>query len=382
MIVNVLHRYTLMAALALGVFPVVVPAGEAPATSAAPQSDADRRNAEQKLAEAQLQLEAAARRVAELSSQMGRRFNFQLANGAGDGPPPRALLGINVDRASGREGARVMDVSPGGAAAQAGIKPGDIITGIADLDLTKDSEPSRALVEKMNQLQPDQKVKVAVLRDGRKLSFDVTPRPAPPDVIVRREGVRGGGPGSEGVIIQRGTAPGGQGPGVTREFRLQAQPGRGGPDGGPAGQPGSRGVGPDTRRAVDDILARTRDSWARELERSQVAPGLFGGGENDTRFGGAELASLSERLGSYFGVKSGVLVVRAGVDSQFKLQDGDVLMAIDGREITSAQQAGRILRSYQPGEKLTLKVQRDRKVQNLEITAPGAGPGTPRGGRK
>jgi S1-C subfamily serine protease len=104
--------------------------------------------------------------------------------------------------------------------------------------------------------------------------------------------------------------------------------------------------------------------------RGQVIE-IRSGDEQETRFGGAELASLSERLGSYFGVKTGVLVVRAGVDSPFKLQDGDVILAVDGREISSAQQAGRILRSYQPGEKLTLKVQRDRKVQNLEITAPG-----------
>jgi S1-C subfamily serine protease len=66
-----------------------------------------------------------------------------------------------------------------------------------------------------------------------------------------------------------------------------------------------------------------------------------------------------------------VLVVRAGANSPFKLKDGDVILAIDGREATSAQHAGRILRSYQAGEKLTLKVQRDRKAQNIEVTAPG-----------
>jgi S1-C subfamily serine protease len=91
------------------------------------------------------------------------------------------------------------------------------------------------------------------------------------------------------------------------------------------------------------------------------------------RFHGIEFATLSERLGSYFGVKSGVLVVRAGNNPAFKLQDGDVILAIDGREPNSAQHAGRILRSYQPGEKLTIRVQRDRKAQNLEVTAPGDG---------
>ena len=331
---SVLPKITFMAALALCAFPDPVPAGEAAATSAA----ADRSDAERKLADAQQRLDAAAREVAELSSQMGRRFSIRLGNEPGGGSPPRALLGVNVDVNSNRDGARVMDVSPGGAAAEAGIKAGDIITGIADLDLTKDSRPAQALIEKMNQLQPDQKVKVAVLRDGRKLNFDIAPRATPQDVLVRRQDLRGGG--------GQGAGTRGPGPDInTRPFMVPGQPGlpgRNGP-GGPQG-------GPVIERQLLEIR---------------------GGDEQETRFGGAELASLSERLGSYFGVKSGVLVVRAGVDSPFKLQDGDVILAVDGREISSAQQAGRILRSYQPGEKLTLKVQRDRKVQNLEITAPG-----------
>jgi S1-C subfamily serine protease len=347
---HVVHKITFMAALALCAFPDTVPAGEAAATSAAADRDTEKR-----LAEAQQRLDAAAREVGELSRQMGRRFNFSVGGEAGNGPPPRALLGVNVDINSTREGARVMDVSPGGAAAEAGIRQGDIITGIADLDLTKDSNPGRALVEKMNQLQPDQKVKVAVLRDGKKLSFDIAPRATPQDVFIRRQDVRGSGGRGPDVLIGQGPGvrgpgtPGPRGPGPdinVRQFVGPGQAGRNSAGGRPDGPQG----GPMVERQIFEIR---RDD------------------DQETRFGGAELASLSERLGSYFGVKSGVLVVRAGVDSQFKLQDGDVIMAVDGREISSAQQAGRILRSYQPGEKLTLKVQRDRKVQNLEITAPG-----------
>ena len=91
-------------------------------------------------------------------------------------------------------------------------------------------------------------------------------------------------------------------------------------------------------------------------------------------FRGMEFANLSEKLGSYFGVKSGVLVVRTGNNDAFKLQDGDVILSIDGREPGNAQHAGRILRSYRGGEKLTLRVQRDRKAQNIEVTLPGGGP--------
>ncbi len=94
------------------------------------------------------------------------------------------------------------------------------------------------------------------------------------------------------------------------------------------------------------------------------------GPDDGTRFHGLEFATLSEKLGNYFGVKSGVLVVRAGANSPFKLQDGDVILAIDGREATTAQQAGRILRSYGDGEKFTLRVQRDRKAQSFEAIMP------------
>ncbi len=72
-------------------------------------------------------------------------------------------------------------------------------------------------------------------------------------------------------------------------------------------------------------------------------------------------------------MKSGVLVVRAPANSPFKLQDGDVILAIDGRDATSAQQAGRILRSYGDGEKFTLRVQRDRKAQSIDATMPADG---------
>ena len=78
-------------------------------------------------------------------------------------------------------------------------------------------------------------------------------------------------------------------------------------------------------------------------------------------------------LAAGVGVKAGVLVVRAGNNAAFRLQDGAVILSIDSRTPGDAQHAGRILRSYSPGEKLTIRVQRDRKAQSLEITVPGDG---------
>ena len=89
-----------------------------------------------------------------------------------------------------------------------------------------------------------------------------------------------------------------------------------------------------------------------------------------------ELATLTPRLGTYFGTEKGVLVVRSPPDGALKLEDGDVILAIDGRQPTSGSHATRILGSYQPGEKITLRIVRQHKTVDLEATVPAelAGP--------
>lgn len=88
--------------------------------------------------------------------------------------------------------------------------------------------------------------------------------------------------------------------------------------------------------------------------------------------GGMRFAPLTEQLGSYFGTKSGVLVVRAGDKAPFGLRDGDVILAIDGRVPVDEQHVATILRSYRSGERATLRIQRNR--QPIEITAVAPGP--------
>jgi hypothetical protein len=83
-----------------------------------------------------------------------------------------------------------------------------------------------------------------------------------------------------------------------------------------------------------------------------------------------ELATLTPQLGRYFGSEKGVLVVRAPSAGALKLEDGDVLLAIDGREPANGSHATRILATYQPGEKLTLRVLRLHKTLDLETTLP------------
>jgi S1-C subfamily serine protease len=91
-------------------------------------------------------------------------------------------------------------------------------------------------------------------------------------------------------------------------------------------------------------------------------------GSNDSGFGGAELAELSPALGKYFGTDKGLLVVRAPSDEKLKLQDGDVILDIDGRAPTSVSHAYQILNSYRAGESLKLHIMRQQKRVELQVT--------------
>ncbi len=103
-------------------------------------------------------------------------------------------------------------------------------------------------------------------------------------------------------------------------------------------------------------------------------------------WGDAEFVTLTPALGRYFGADKGVLVARAPEAADFGLQDGDVILAIGGREPQSGSHAMRMLRSYQPGEAVELRILRDRRAQTLSAKipehdvarrAPPRGPGPP-----
>lgn len=279
------------------------PAPAAPMAPAAPPappapefSDSQDPALEAQLDAAREKLEAAAREVAELSSQLGgpivQRFSTFNA------PFGRAIIGVQLD-SSHKDGARVQGVSPGGPAAEAGIRTGDVIVTINGKDV-KGGDAARQVVKILRDVKPESKVNVRVLRNGKSQDFAVT---------VRR------GPG------------------------FMAFDGAGMPENFPPLPP---------------------------LNRFFMIQGPMSN---------MELATLTPQLGKYFGTDKGVLVVRAPPDGALKLEDGDVILAIDGREPTSGSHATRILGSYQPGEKVSLKIVRQHKTMDLQTTVPEQMPG-------
>jgi membrane-associated protease RseP (regulator of RpoE activity) len=92
---------------------------------------------------------------------------------------------------------------------------------------------------------------------------------------------------------------------------------------------------------------------------------------------GAQVESLTDQLGEYFGVKegNGVLVrsVRKGSPGEAAgLRAGDVIVRVDDEEISDASDLRSALRGRR-GKELKLTVVRDRREQTLAVAAPKEG---------
>ncbi|HEU4827978.1 MAG TPA: PDZ domain-containing protein [Gemmatimonadales bacterium] len=86
--------------------------------------------------------------------------------------------------------------------------------------------------------------------------------------------------------------------------------------------------------------------------------------------GGMQLKEMTPELGEYFGTDEGVLVLDAPSDSTLPLRAGDVILAIDGREVQSASHAQRILASYAEDETVSFNIMRKQQRQTLEWKVP------------
>jgi len=124
--------------------------------------------------------------------------------------------------------------------------------------------------------------------------------------------------------------------------------------------------------AEPPMIRVLRERLAGPLAEGLAMPGLEGLLGQERGLGALELVTLTPKLGQYFGTDRGLLVVRAADASGLPLEEGDVLQAIDGRTPENPGHAFRILRSYQPGEKVKLAVLRQRKALTLEATLPAA----------
>jgi serine protease Do len=103
-----------------------------------------------------------------LSSREGQGLGVSLS-----GITPN--LRQQLDLPEGARGAVITEVKPGSAAEQAGLQPGDVITGVGDRPVTGTADASRAIRE---QMKANQAVALRVMRNGESLFVAIAGAPA------------------------------------------------------------------------------------------------------------------------------------------------------------------------------------------------------------
>ena len=274
------------------------------------QKELESEEYEARMRAAEARMAEAARQVAELSMrQLPRVERIERVIRANRGP----ALGVTVggsDSDEAVEGVEVLGVTPGGAAQESGLRAGDVITSINGESLTADNgeKATERLLDFMKGVEEGDELDVEYLRNGKTASVTITPRPIDARVFA---------------------------------FQFDGE-----------------------NFKMPEVELHT----APEIE---IAPG---GGYvwlgHDGGFGDMEMVKLTERLGNYFGTDEGLLVVRAPSNEALQLEDGDVILNIDGRTPNSVSHALRILGSYQAGEAMEIEIMRDKRKRTLEIQMP------------
>ncbi len=302
----------------------------------------------------------------------------------------RSMIGVYVDytQDEGVEaegGALITEIREDGPAARAGLKAGDVVLRVGGRSLTaplEDAEAEAALdldqsvvvqrfVHLVGDLEPEEAVELEVLRDGDRMTVSVAPEPA-----------------SGGFAIRVGEAPSMVMDGREMLFDL-------------------RGLSRDEellRRELQERVRARVDAppsptvWRFEMPEGEAAFRLHSdtvqgprawaffesdpcmamaraGGEGAfsilARSGrcvdGVELLELNPDLAEYFEAPDGgVLVTEVSEDSPLGLRAGDVLVAIDGREVRDPDHVRRILASYETDEEVRLRVIRQgREIEVL-----------------
>ncbi len=209
----------------------------------------------------------------------------------------RARLGVTVDiRNTDTTGALLETVTPGGPAARAGLRSGDIITRV-DGKVVSGPDAGPRLIEVASQLKADQTITIEYLRDGSRQTATLTTGDEP---IMVFEGPQG---------EMRFTAP---------DVRVERFPGG-----------FAFGTGPGAF------------SFEMGLMNLQLAP-------------------MNPELGQYFGTSEGILVIDIDKESSLGVKPGDVILSVDGRKASGVAHLFRILRSYDPGDSFKLEIVRNK----------------------
>lgn len=142
------------------------PAAASPIAATAPVAPTDRDAKRAEMARLEQEMAQLARRMGELGRELGEGHRKIVLRSDG---APRIGLGVVLGEAADG-GTRIAAVTPGGPAAKAGLKSGDVIRSVHGRDVGRPADVLAAL----RGIQKGQSVNVGYLRDGRPLATAVT----------------------------------------------------------------------------------------------------------------------------------------------------------------------------------------------------------------
>jgi serine protease Do len=230
-------------------------------------------------------------------------------------------IGVTVREVDKGEGVAVTDVRSDSPASKAGVKAGDVIT---EFDGEK-VRSTRQLTRLVQETPSGRTVKLAVMRDGRRVDLSVTPE-------VR--------------------------PGTVWSDQLRA----------------------DTDKLRQDLRDRLGSGTflfrSPGLGRLEIVPPEGGGGllgafpQAGVRLG-ATVQDLTPQLATYFGAKEGALITAVtdgSAAAKAGLKAGDVITAVNGKAVTGTSDLVRSLRDAGNDAEIPIAIVRDRKAMTVKAT--------------
>lgn len=77
-------------------------------------------------------------------------------------------------------------------------------------------------------------------------------------------------------------------------------------------------------------------------------------------------STMTENLGKYFGTNEGVLVLEVAEDNKLGLKDGDVIQAINGKDVKSPKDVVKIMSGFKSDESFEVEIIREKETIYLE----------------
>jgi hypothetical protein len=318
---------------------LVLGLGSSLATASDEQQALDRLRSE--LEQARLEVAEAAQEMARLqreffeasggalSESLGRHpidgaehafeFEFDLDDGAHavfSSFPPR--LGVVLGEGEGGESNRIVGLTPGGGADQAGLRIDDRLLSVADQDVReRTSEQVRSV---LGNHEAGDEIEVVVQRGEDRIRLPVVLGSSLDNIRLMADQMQ--------------------------MMNIMDE---------------------DQEREVIRIINATNAAVeaAPPVPPVPPLPGLLMGLGGDT-----DLISNHSGLASYFGTGDGVLVLRIDEDNPLNLLSGDVILEIDGDGIEEPMDVGRALLDLEPGGDIALRVFREGLETMLYGTVP------------